>query len=144
MPNLNGRFALGGSFDHLMSMLRLGSVASIVLLCLAGCASAPDSREETLATRLAAARAEAATAAAADNYSQFLIARYASLINDPVEAAEKYALVARDRPGDLSIIDRAVFSALLADEFSLARSISAKAGANTLGSSGGHTLESEY
>lgn len=135
MPNLNGRFALGGSFDHLMTMLRLGSVASIALLCLAGCATVADSREETLAARLAAARAEAATAAAADNYSQFLIARYASLINDPVEAAEKYALVARDRPGDLSIIDRAVFSALLADEFGLARSISAKAGAGTLSSS---------
>lgn len=135
MPNLNGRFALGGSFDHLMTMLRLGSVASISLLCLAGCATVADSREETLAARLAAARAEAATAAAADNYSQFLIARYASLINDPVEAAEKYALVARDQPGDLSIIDRAVFSALLADEFGLARSISAKAGAGTLSSS---------
>ncbi|RIJ13917.1 hypothetical protein D1227_11155 [Henriciella mobilis] len=118
-----------------MTMLRLGSVASISLLCLAGCATVADSREETLAARLAAARAEAATAAAADNYSQFLIARYASLINDPVEAAEKYALVARDQPGDLSIIDRAVFSALLADEFGLARSISAKAGAGTLSSS---------
>lgn len=135
MSNLNGRFALGGRFDHLMTMLRLGSVASIALLCLAGCSTVADSREESLALRLAAARAEAATAAAADNYSQFLIARYASLINDPVEAAEKYALVARDRPGDVSIIDRAVFSALLADEFGLARSISAKAGPGTLSSS---------
>ena len=56
-------------------------------------------------------------------------------MNDPGEAAEKYALVARDRPGDRSIIDRAVFSALLADEFTLARSISAKADPDALANS---------
>lgn len=131
---LNVRFALGRSIVHQMTMLRFGSFASVALVWLAGCASV-DSRESSLAARLAAARADAATEAAADSYSQFLIARYASLINDPGEAAEKYALVARDRPGDRSIIDRAVFSALLADEFALARSISAKADPDALSNS---------
>lgn len=117
-----------------MSMLRFGSIASIALMGLVGCTTV-DTRENALAARLAAARADAATEATADSYSQFLIARYASLVNDPGEAAEKYALVARDRPGDRSIIDRAVFSALLADEFTLARSISAKADPDALANS---------
>ena len=117
-----------------MSMLRFGSIASIALMGLVGCTTV-DTRENALAARLAAARANAATEATADSYSQFLIARYASLVNDPGEAAEKYALVARDRPGDRSIIDRAVFSALLADEFTLARSISAKADPDALANS---------
>ncbi|MEE2878393.1 MAG: tetratricopeptide repeat protein [Pseudomonadota bacterium] len=115
-------------------MLRFGSIASIALMGLVGCTTV-DTRENALAARLAAARANAATEATADSYSQFLIARYASLVNDPGEAAEKYALVARDRPGDRSIIDRAVFSALLADEFTLARSISAKADPDALANS---------
>ena len=117
-----------------MSMLRFGSIASIALMGLVGCTTV-DTRENALAARLAAARADAATEATADSFSQFLIARYASLVNDPGEAAEKYALVARDRPGDRSIIDRAVFSALLADEFTLARSISAKADPDALANS---------
>ncbi|WP_084395859.1 tetratricopeptide repeat protein [Henriciella aquimarina] len=84
-------------------------------------------READLNARIAAARADAETSATADSYSEFLIARYASLTNDPEEAAQKYSLVARDRPDDQSIMERAVFSALLADDFSLARSISDKA-----------------
>lgn len=115
-----------------MSMLRSGSAALLLALTgLAGCASV-DAREESLAARLAAARADAEVNAAANNYSQFLIARYASLINDPGEAAEKYALVAKARPGDRSIVDRAVFSALLADQFKLARSIAARADTDAL------------
>ncbi|WP_300395698.1 tetratricopeptide repeat protein [Henriciella sp.] len=111
--------------------MRFGSAAAIAVLLLSACASSGN-REDELVARLAAARADAQTNASADNYSQFLIARYASLINDPNEAAAKYALVASSRPDDLSIIDRAVFSALLADQFKLARSISAKTGADTL------------
>ena len=115
-----------------MNMLRSGSAALLIaLMGLSGCVSV-NSREDRLAARLAAARADAEVNAAANNYSQFLIARYASLINDPDEAAEQYALVAKARPGDRSIIDRAVFSALLADQFTLARSIAAKADSDAL------------
>lgn len=112
-----------------MIMVRRFSVFAIVLSLAAGCTSIDTSRSD-LNARLAAARADAETNAVASDYSQFLIARYASLINDPEEAAEKYALVARSRPDDSSIIERAVFSALLANDFSLAHSISNRATAD--------------
>lgn len=86
-----------------------------------------DTSKSELHARLAAARADAQTSAAADDYGQFLVARYASLINDPEEAAQKYAQVARSRPDDESLMERAVFSALLADEFALAESIARRA-----------------
>ena len=82
--------------------------------------------------KLAAARADAETSAAADTYSQLLIARYASLINDPAEAARKYALVSKASPDDTALIERAVFSALLANEFDLAASIARRAAPATL------------
>ncbi len=47
------------------------------------------------------------------HYSHFAVARYASLTDDPAIAAENYAEVARLAPGDLTIAERAVFSALL-------------------------------
>ncbi|MEM5516836.1 tetratricopeptide repeat protein [Henriciella sp. AS95] len=91
-----------------------------------------DTSRASLNQRLALARADAETNAIADDYSQFLVARYASLINDPDQAAEKYALVARSSPNDQSIMERAVFSALLANNFPLAASISSKTGAEIL------------
>ena len=97
------------------------------MITLSGCESAGNG-VSSLEARLQAARADAQTNAAADDYGQFLVARYASLTNDPDEAAESYARVARSRPDDRSIVDRAVFSALLADNFSLAESIAAETG----------------
>ena len=117
-----------------MSMMRHGSVIALAL-ALSAC-STVDTGSAELNARIAAARADAETSAAADSYSQFLIARYASLVNDPVEAAEKYALVARTRPGDQSLMERAVFSALLADEFALAHAISKKASPEVLRGAG--------
>lgn len=117
-----------------MSMMRHGSVIALAL-ALSAC-STVDTGSAELNARIAAARADAETSATADSYSQFLIARYASLVNDPVEAAEKYALVARTRPGDQSLMERAVFSALLADEFALAHAISKKASPEVLRGAG--------
>ncbi len=111
-------------------MLRV-SLSVLALAGLAACSSV-DTSNASLNQRLAIARADAETNAIAEDYSQFLVARYASLINDPGQAARKYALVARSSPHDQSIMERAVFSALLANNFPLALSISNKASAETL------------
>ncbi|WP_300376476.1 tetratricopeptide repeat protein [Henriciella sp.] len=99
---------------------RVSALFSLILL--SGCTTIGNDVDE-LQKRLSMARADAQTNAAADDYGQFLVARYASLTNDPGQAAENYAHVALSQPGDRSIVDRAVFSALLADRFDLARSI---------------------
>lgn len=117
-----------------MNLLGYGSASFLAAIMLSGCAyTSADDR--SLMEHLAAARAAAQTNADAESYSQFLVARYASLINDPDEAAKHYAKVASTLPGDQSIVDRAVFSALLANEFSLARSISSRADSPTFASS---------
>ncbi|MGB3627075.1 MAG: tetratricopeptide repeat protein [Henriciella sp.] len=107
---------------------------SLLALCAAAISSCStvDTTRSSLNERLAAARADAETNALAEGYSQFLVARYASLINDPDEAAQKYAQVVRSSPDDVSIMEQAVFSALLANDFPLALSISNKAPAGTL------------
>ncbi len=109
-----------------MNMPHRISVIALALSLTTGC-STVDTSMSDLNARLAHARADAETSATANDYSQFLIARFASLINDPEEAAEKYALVARSRPDDATITERAVFSALLANDFALAHSISNRA-----------------
>ncbi len=53
----------------------------------------------------------------ADQYSDFLIARFASLTNDPILAAETYERAALRDPQDPVILERAVFSLLLARRF---------------------------
>lgn len=105
-----------------MTSVRQLTLCVLVPAALAGCVS--PAGEAALAKRVEMARAEAATRAQADDFSQFLIARYASLTNDPDAAAQKYALVAKARPDDAAIAERAVFSALLANDFPLALSIS--------------------
>lgn len=105
-----------------MTSVRQLGILLIASTALASCVSAE--REGALAERVAYAKAEAATRANAEDFSQFLIARYASLTNDPDAAAEQYALVAKARPDDATIAERAVFSALLANQFPLALSIS--------------------
>lgn len=107
------------------------SLLALSFAALASC-STVDTSKAALNQRLAAARADAETNATAEEYGQFLVARYASLINDPDEAAEKYASVVRTSPDDVSIMEQAVFSALLANDFPLAYSISNKAPAATL------------
>lgn len=115
-------------------MLRV-SLLAIAIASLHGCASVDTSRS-SLNERLAAARADAETSKDAEDYSQFLVARFAALINDPGEAAEKYALVARERPHDADIMERAVFSALLANDFPLALSIANKTDKSILSETG--------
>lgn len=112
-------------------MLRWVLSLPLAVSLVTGCASVEQASDDWHA-RLAAARADARTSAAADTYSQFLIARYASLINDPAEAARKYALVTKTSPEDSALIERAVFASLLANEFDLAASIAREADAETL------------
>lgn len=60
----------------------------------------------------------------ASAYSHFLVGRFASLTNDPREASLNYAAVLSDAPGDASVAERAVFNALLADDFETAAQVS--------------------
>lgn len=52
----------------------------------------------------------------ADQYSDFLIGRFASLTNDPTLAAETYIRASNREPEDPVLLERAVFSTLLAGE----------------------------
>ena len=61
-------------------------------------------------------------------YSSFLIGRYAALTNDPREAARRYAEAVARRPGDVDLVERAVFSALLSGDMQAAVDISEAAG----------------
>jgi tetratricopeptide (TPR) repeat protein len=117
-----------------MIAIRRFFIAASLVASLAACISLTD--DISLEQQLQLAQAEARTKAAADDYSQFLIARYAALTNDTGAAAEKYAEVAKARPGDESITEKAVFAALLANNFSLASSISSQADASIVRESG--------
>lgn len=50
-------------------------------------------------------------------YSDFLIARFAAMTNDPVEAAQRYADAIETAPENSGIAERAVFSSLLAGNY---------------------------
>lgn len=104
-----------------ITSVRLLGACLIASTALAGCVS--PAGDGALSRRVELAKAEAETRAQASDFSQFLIARYASLTNDPDAAAQQYARVAKARPEDATIAERAVFSALLANEFPLALSI---------------------
>ena len=99
-----------------MHLVRLTSAT--LALFLAGCAQFGLSTEQS---RYAAIDAEVRETA--DDYSHFLVARFASLTNDPAVAASNYANIAASLPDDISIAERAVFSALLANDFNLGLSI---------------------
>lgn len=63
----------------------------------------------------------------AANYRDFMIARIASMTNDPETAAQRYAAVIDAMPERASIAERAVFSALLAGDYPAAASLAARA-----------------
>ena len=62
-------------------------------------------------------------------YRDFMIARIASLTNDPQVAARRYAAVIDRTPEPASIAERAVFSALLAGDYALASGVAQRADA---------------
>ncbi len=75
---------------------------------------------------MARAQAEVQTRRLARDYSRFAVARYASLTDDPKIAAQYYADVARSDPGDTTIAERAIFSALLVGDVDDAAKIARK------------------
>lgn len=92
-------------------------VRSIVIALFAAttvyaCAGAPDTGVARTDYRSPLDRPQTAKA-----YSHFLVGRFAALTNDPREAAFNYAAALETIPGDRSVAERAVFAALLADDF---------------------------
>ena len=65
--------------------------------------------------------------AQADAYSSFLVGRFASLTNDPREAARNYADALSDAPADAGLTERAVFAALLSGDVTTALRVAEKA-----------------
>ncbi|WP_291204580.1 tetratricopeptide repeat protein [Hyphomonas sp.] len=88
------------------------------LLLAAACASSPFSRT----TYPSADRPDEARA-----YSDFMIARFAALTNDPQVAARHYASAISTAPEDLGVAERAVFSALLAGDYGVAAGLARRA-----------------
>ncbi len=89
------------------------------LLSLATCSVGPQTsafkeRREALQARSTNAR----------SYADFLRARYASLTNDPEQAALYYAGAVRSNPYDHDLLERAVFSSLIAGRTEVAIAIS--------------------
>jgi tetratricopeptide (TPR) repeat protein len=60
-------------------------------------------------------------------YRDFMIARIASLTNDPQTASRRYAAIIDAMPEKASIAERAVFSALLAGDYAAATGLSSRA-----------------
>lgn len=65
--------------------------------------------------------------AEAQAYRDFMIARIASLTNDPETASRRYAAIIDVMPEQASIAERAVFSALLAGDYPAAAGLSSRA-----------------
>ncbi|KCZ96383.1 hypothetical protein HHI_01850 [Hyphomonas hirschiana VP5] len=63
----------------------------------------------------------------AASYRDFMIARIASLTNDPGTASRRYAAIIDAMPEQASIAERAVFSALLAGDYPAAAGLSSRA-----------------
>lgn len=84
--------------------------------------SALNDRREALKTRLSNAR----------DYSDFVRARYASLTNDPHQAALYYSGVARSNPYDYDLLERAVFSSLISGRMETAVATARQAKGTTL------------
>lgn len=102
----------------------------ILVFCglLASCASTSGGNDSLLRR----AQADAALKSESQAYAQFAIARYASLTDDPEIAAQKYARVAERSPLDTVVVERAVFSALLIGDTTLATDLSERIPADTL------------
>ncbi|MEO0548352.1 MAG: tetratricopeptide repeat protein [Pseudomonadota bacterium] len=94
-------------------MRRLSLLLPFLLLA-GGCASTQ--HVMTAEEAVAWAKKEATIRGQAKDYSQFAIARYASLTEDPEAAAQNYSRIARSTPSDSNLVERAVFSALLVGE----------------------------
>jgi len=60
-------------------------------------------------------------------YSDFMIARFAALTNDPQVAARHYASAINTAPEELGVAERAVFSALLAGDYGVAAGLARRA-----------------
>jgi tetratricopeptide (TPR) repeat protein len=60
-------------------------------------------------------------------YSDFMVARFAALTNDPEMAARHYASAIATAPEEMDVAERAVFSALLAGDYGLAAGMSRRA-----------------
>lgn len=97
------------------------AIAGLVTLVLCGCVSqsqfAPSERA------LQRAQIETKIRADARSYSQFAIARYAALTQDPETAAEQYANVISATSTDPILTERAIFSALLIGDVAGAKSV---------------------
>ncbi|MEO0981867.1 MAG: tetratricopeptide repeat protein [Pseudomonadota bacterium] len=104
------------------------AAALCVSLALASCASQSGPSPEVLAIMQSAQ----ARVQSADAYSNFLIARFASLTNDPEVAASAYARAAHRAPEDGGLVERAVFSSLLAGDVDDALSIVKRASPEAL------------
>lgn len=94
-----------------MTFLRFsGALAALVLTTSCVTAGLPSSNNRAWYNSDEAPRAGEA-------YSDFLIARFAAMTNDPVEAAQRYAAAIETAPENSGIAERAVFSSLLAGEY---------------------------
>ena len=60
-------------------------------------------------------------------YGDFMIARYAAMTNDPAAASRHYASALSTAPENASVAERAVFSALLANDYALAAGMARRA-----------------
>jgi len=69
----------------------------------------------------------------ASDYANFLVGRFASLTNDPREAARRYADAIQSAPGDPGLTERAIFAALLSGDMDTAVRISEGASPEVFG-----------
>lgn len=88
-------------------------------------AKALKERREAIATRTANAQ----------GYADFVRARYASLTNDPRQAATYYGEAARANPYDPDLLERAVFTALISGATAQATALAEAAQSETLAAS---------
>lgn len=100
------------------------------LILIAGCAAAPASGKFTERHSVEIDRVMAAR-----SYSDFLQGRYASLTNDPSRAAIAYRGAALDNPQNVDLLERAVFSALIAGETQNAITIARSSRSETIAAS---------
>lgn len=100
-----------------------------VLFGLGACASGQSGGDGSLLRR---AQTDVQFRKDVRNYSQFAIARYASLTDDPKVAAENYSRIILESPTNSTIAERAVFSALLVGDVETAISLSTHIPGDTL------------
>jgi tetratricopeptide (TPR) repeat protein len=107
-----------------MILLRFLAVSSLLALSAACSSGGPRHLDSSLIHNGRPTEAEA--------YSDFLIARFAAMTNDPQKAAEHYALAIDTAPEKSGIADRALFASLLSGDYREGVRLASRA--NTLGS----------